>query len=118
MGGVRTEILVWADFSQETIQQLNNCPNVEDKRHIIADNLHLDGSDEKSRILLDAFQGCLSFAKNQNFSGESTSVLLAVLNRVHIYACQTSFENTIGLRMIKWNHTKIEDISKFCHFKT
>ena len=40
-------------------------------------------------------KGCLNFAKEEKFSAESTSVILAVLNRAHIYSCQTSFENTI-----------------------
>ena len=57
MGGVRTEILVWSDFNQETIENLLNCESVEEKRHIFSDTLHIDLADTKSAILLDAFQG-------------------------------------------------------------
>lgn len=95
MGGVRTEILVWSDFNQETVERLCNCEDVDEKRHIFADKLRVDSSDTKSAILLDAFQGCLNFTREQNFTAEGTSVILAVLNRVHKYACKTSFENTI-----------------------
>ena len=66
MGGIRTEILVWADFNQDTIERLRTCDNVEEKRHILADTLNIDKNENKSAILLDAFQGKLKiYSKSQ-----------------------------------------------------
>merc|ERR1712130_66939 len=94
--GVRTEILVWTDFNQDVVEKLRTSDNDDEKRYLLADCLHLDASsgDPKCSILLDAFQGALGFAMRNNLSPEAISVLLAVLNRVHNFACQTSFENT------------------------
>ena len=36
---------------------------------------------------------CYHYAVKHGFTAESTSVLLAILTRVHDYACLTSFEN-------------------------
>ena len=71
-------------------------PFKEERRFLLADALHIcNGSDdERSQILLDAFQGTLKFARDNKFTVEAISVLLAVLNRLHNNAKHTSFENT------------------------
>ena len=63
---------------------------------MLADALHLNigADDERAEILLDAFQGTLKFARENKFTVEAISVILAVLNRLHNYAKHTSFENT------------------------
>lgn len=38
---------------------------------------------------------CYQYAKKNDFSTQSTSVLLAILTRVHDFACRTSFENVM-----------------------
>jgi len=85
---------VWLDFSQDTVDTLMRCGNAAETRNVLCDRLHLERGTDKSEILLDAFQGCLAYSKERKFTSDKISVMLGILNRVHNFACQTSFENS------------------------
>ena len=114
---MKQEILIWKTFDQTVFHKLNQSTTVKEKRNILSDALRLNERDwkngkEKTEILLDAFTQCYNFAQQHEFSVQSSSgnfifiilsssfigvkVLLAILNQVHEFSCQTSFENTMS----------------------
>jgi len=96
---MKQEPLVWKHFDQLVLHDLENAKNAKQKRQIIKLALGLEKRDwnnkeEKTEIILDAFTNCYNYARRHEFTNQSISVLMAILNQVHEYACQTSFENT------------------------
>jgi len=97
---MKQEILVWKVFNQKALDELAKARTVRVKREIIKDTLALDKyewnhKEKKIEILLDEYMHCYNFTTKHKFNMQSISVLLGILNQVHAYACQTSFENIL-----------------------
>ena len=49
---MKRELLVWLDFSQDTVDTLMRCGNAAETRNVLCDRLHIERGTDKSEILL------------------------------------------------------------------